>query len=202
MKQMAKRVHRRPGMMTSMHAVLLDPPAWFVDRRREMGGDRWDEVWEGVLHMVPPPTFSHQHLNTKLAVVLTPIAEARGWMVSCETGLFDPERGETDYRQPDLVVVDPIHTSERGLEGRAEVVIEILSPNDESRAKLGFYAKHAVQEVWLVEPNTRTIEIFTLRGAAYFGVASERDGSVRSTILGLQCATVEGPKLQVGDALI
>ncbi len=182
--------------MASMHAVLLDPPAWFVDRRREMGGDRWDEVWEGVLHMVPPPTFVHQHLGTKLAVALTPIAEARGWLVSCETGLFDPDRGETDYRQPDLVVVDPVHVSKRGVEGRAEVVIEILSPNDESRAKLGFYAGHAVQEVWLVEPDARTIEIYTLRGRTYFGVAPERDDSVRSPVLGIRLATVDGPKLR------
>lgn len=199
---LAKSVQCEPGMMASMNAVLIDPPAWFMARRRETGEDRWDEVWDGVVHMVPPPTFFHQHLASKLVTVLTPIAEARGWFASHETGLFDPERGEHDYRQPDVLLVDPAHVSERGVEGRAELVIEVLSPNDESRAKLPFYARHGVQEIWLVDPKTRAIEIYTLRGPTYFAVAAERDGSVRSPILGLELLTIAGPKLRVraGDA--
>ena len=188
-------------MMASMHAVLIDPPAWFVERRKAMGGDRWDEVWEGVLHMVPPPSFLHAHLGTKLAVVLTPLAEARGWLVSSEAGLFDPEVGAKDYRQPDLLAVDPAHVSERGVEGRAELVVEILSPGDESRAKLPFYARHGVREVWLIEPKARAVEVYTLRGASYFAVAPERDGSVRSPLLGLALSTIVGPRLRLsGDA--
>ena len=179
---------------------MLDPPAALLEERRRLGADRWDEVWEGVLHMVPPPTFFHQHLATRLATALTPVAEARGWWVSHETGLFDPERGESDYRQPDVVVVDPAHVSERGVEGRAELVVEVLSPKDESRAKLPFYARHAVQEIWLIDPKTRAIEIYTLRGDTFFAVAPERDGRVRSPLFGIELATIDGPKLQVGDA--
>ena len=189
-------------MMTSMNAVLIDPPAWFMEQRREMGGDRWDEVWEGVLHMAPQPTSTHQGIGSDLIPVLAPLAKSRGWLVRYEMSHFDPTLGEKNYRVPDLVVAAPADISERGVEGRAELVVEILSPHDESRAKLPFYARHGVKEVWLIEPKTRAIEIYTLRGETYFAVAPERDGRVRSLIFDLEFATVAGPKLQVGDALI
>jgi len=128
-------------MMASMNAVLIDPPAWFVERRKEMGGDRWDEVWEGVQHMAPQPTYDHQGIGSELVALLVPLVKERGWHVRYETSLYDPDRGESDYRVPDVMVVDPAHASERGVEGRAELVVEILSPGDESRAKLPFYAR-------------------------------------------------------------
>ena len=184
-------------MMASMNAVLIDPPAWFMDRRREMGGDRWDEVWEGVLHMAPQPTSDHQGIGSDLLPVLAALVMPRGWRVRYETSLYDPVQGENNYRVPDLVVVDPARLSKRGVEGRAELVVEILSPNDESRAKLPFYARHGVQEVWLIEPTARAIEIYTLRGASYFAVAPERDGSVRSPVFALVLATVAGPRLRI-----
>lgn len=56
--------------------------------------------------------------------------------------------------------------SERGYEG-AEVVIEVLSPNDESRDKFPFFATKDVREVWLVEPKTRAIELYELRKGRY-----------------------------------
>ena len=34
-----------------------------LDDRRRRGADRWDEMWDGVLHMVPPPGSDHQTLN-------------------------------------------------------------------------------------------------------------------------------------------
>ena len=39
-----------------MRAVMLDVPESLLDERRRLGLDVFDEVWEGVLHMVPPPS--------------------------------------------------------------------------------------------------------------------------------------------------
>ena len=52
----------------------------------------------------------------------------------------------------------PEHVSERGLES-AELVIEMLSPHDEARAKFAFYAHASVREIWLIHPLTRIHEI-------------------------------------------
>lgn len=40
-------------------------------------------------------------------------------------------------------------------------MVEILSPGDESLAKLGFYFAHDVQEVLLVDPHRCTVEWLT-----------------------------------------
>lgn len=178
----------------AMHAVIVDPPEHMLEERRRLGHDIRDEVWDGVLHMVPQPTFGHQLLAGHLHHILWPLVHAAGLQTVYETGLYGSER---NYRVPDLLVLDPTRASHRGIEGRAEVVIEILSPGDESRAKLPFYAKHGTQEIWLIEPETRAVEVYVLRGQTYFPVAPEADGSVRAPRLGLVLRTVAGPKLRL-----
>ncbi len=187
-----------PGYTRSMRAVMLEVPEGFLEDRRRKGLDKRDEVWDGVLHMVPPATFRHQTLGSELLVVLHRLARSRGLQAVYEVGLFDPTKGLDNYRVPDLVLVEPKHASERGVEGRAALVVEILSPNDESRDKLPFYARTGVSEVWLVHPVTRVIEIFTLAEGELVEVAPAA-GSVRSPLLGIELTTVAGPKLQIRD---
>ena len=81
-----------------------------------MGGDRWDEVWEGELHMVPPPSGRHQWLGSKLIRVLGPAADAKGLEVAHEMGFF---RASDDYRLPDLAFYRRDQASRRGLEAPA-----------------------------------------------------------------------------------
>src|SRR5262249_3614736 len=91
-----------------------------------------------------------------------------------------------DYRIPDVVVARPSHVKRRGLEG-AILVVEVLSPDDESRDKLPFYAKIGVREVWLVEPTTLVTEIYELIGARYVRVPFV-GGIARSPALGIELA--------------
>ena len=180
-------------MLTSMRAIMLEPSPAFLEERRKKGWDRFDEVWDGVLHMVPPPTGFHQALNARLLHVLFPHVEKRGMMIVQDAGLF---RRENDYRQPDLAIFDPKFLCQRGIDGHAELVVEILSPNDESRDKLPFYAACKVNELWLIEPTTREIELYVLRNQTYFAVADQR-GVLRSPLLDLALQTVPGPKLRL-----
>jgi len=63
-----------------MAIVVLDPYAYELDalkeRRRISGLDRLDEVWEGVLHMVPAPSYGHARLTQQLAEILGPLARS------------------------------------------------------------------------------------------------------------------------------
>lgn len=139
--------------------------------------------------MVPPPGTSHQLLAGSLEPVIVPIGKARGLIVIRETGVFS-SAAENNYRVPDLVVVDPAHLSSRGVERRAEVVIEILSPRDESREKLPFYAACGAQEVWLIDPKTRVCEVLSL--ASHYASAG-----AESIVLGLRFSTAPGPLLRI-----
>lgn len=182
-----------------MRAVLVEAPEALLEERRRLGHDVFDEMWEGVLHMVPPPGGPHQRLETCLARAFGPAADRRGLLISAETGLF---AAADDYRVPDLAVYRPEHASDRGIDDRAELVVELRSPRDESYEKLDWYAARGVKEVFIIHPHTRVVERYALRGGAYRLTEANSSGYVTSEVLGLRLSTVEssdGPRLRVDD---
>jgi Uma2 family endonuclease len=183
--------------MISMQALILDA-AEFLEERRIRGADRRDEVWDGVLHVVPQPESSHQSFGFRLARTLDDLMRPRGLILQPETMLYRPGQIERNYRVPDIAVVDPRYLTRRGIESRAELVVEILSPHDESREKLPHYATCEVQEVWLVDRAKRSVEVYILRGETYERHTTA-DGPVRSPVLEVELTTVAGPKFRVGD---
>ena len=56
--------------------------------RRRTGIDRWDEMWEGVLHMPPAPNYEHQRMLDSLIIVLAPLLDEtkRGTLRSGSSG--------------------------------------------------------------------------------------------------------------------
>jgi Uma2 family endonuclease len=170
-----------------MRAVWIGVPEHFLEERRRLGHDKKDELWEGVLHMVPPPAHVHSRVQTDLIVALSRIAGSRGWQVNVECGLFATD---DNYRVPDVILARLEHCSKRGVE-RAELVVEVLSPDDESRDKLPFYASVGVPEVWLIEPTTRAFEILTLSAGEYH-VVTPFGGAVRSPLLGIELRVKNG----------
>jgi putative restriction endonuclease len=145
-----------------MATVVLDPYAYEIDalkeRRRISGLDRLDEVWEGVLHMVPAPNYGHARLTQQLAVALNGPARDAG--LEAAMGEFNLGDSEADFRVPDGGLHRP------GTEGvwlhTAALVVEIVSPGDETWQKLPFYAAHHVDEVLIVDPHERRVQWFRL----------------------------------------
>ena len=141
---------------------MLEVPQALLDERRRKGLDKSDEMWEGELHMVPPPSERHQDVSYRLLRVLGTIAEDRGLVARFETGLFRPGV-DNDWRVPDQTYARPELRSERGIEGAASLVVEILSPHDETYAKLDWYASVGVGEALAVDPDTGRVELFANR---------------------------------------
>lgn len=141
--------------------------AW-LERRRALGQDRDDEVWEGVYHVAPMGHSSHGDVGDQVAAALRPRARRAGLHSSGPVNLGDPD----DYRVPDHLFL--VERQSLVFVPTAAVVVEIASPGDESRAKLGFYFARGVVEVLIVEPATRTVE-WHRRGATAF---ERRDESV------------------------
>jgi Uma2 family endonuclease len=180
-----------------MRALILEVPESLLEERRRTGADLWDEVWDGVLHMVPAPSRWHQRFGGKLYVTLEPVAVTLGLEASYETSVYRSNVGERDYRTPDLVFYHPSFGSERGVEGKAELVIEILSPGDETYEKLPFYAEVGVREVVVVHPETRALELFLPEAGKMKKVSPDAAGSLRSKALGVTFTPVAGPKLRL-----
>ncbi len=148
-----------------MKTVLLGPPPpeveAFLDRRRALGQDGHDEVWEGVYHVAPMAHGWHGYLDSVLAVLLDPYARAAGLVGTSAFSLGDPG----DFRVPD-----------RGFHRQlpsavwiptAAIVVEVISPDDETWAKFDFYARHHVDEICTADPLARQLRWFALAGAAY-----------------------------------
>jgi Uma2 family endonuclease len=171
-----------------MRAVLLEVPEAMLNERRRLGLDGRDEEWNGVLHMVPPPGGPHQEMGVELLMVLGPLAKRCGLQPRYETGLF---RATDDYRVPDQLYCRPEQLSDRGAEG-AELVMEIRSKGDETYEKIGFYAIVGVQEMLIVHPEGRWVELLRAVGDRLLPVSADAEGGVRSEVLDVQFATVEG----------
>jgi Uma2 family endonuclease len=135
-----------------------------IEHRRRLGLDHRDEIWDGVLHMNPPPTGEHQVILQQLAELLGPLARRVGLVpVVNEFGLG--REGKDNYRVPD----GGLHRrAPRGVyQGTAALVIEIVSPGDESWDKLPFYAAHEVDEVLIVDPAEHVVHWLGLDGDKY-----------------------------------
>ncbi|MDQ1357634.1 MAG: hypothetical protein QOF20_35 [Acidimicrobiaceae bacterium] len=141
-----------------MRTVVLGPwPAELqrlIERRHALGIDLFDEVWEGSYHLAPAPNAAHGYMDDVLAVLLHPYAQAAGLV---GTGPFNLGRAD-DYRVPD-----------RGYHrGRprgtwvptAAIVVEVVSPDDETYEKFAFYADHGVDEIIVADPSALELTIW------------------------------------------
>jgi len=124
-----------------------------------------------------------------------PIGQALGLETFQNFGVYQPNV-DNNYRGPDICMARPEHISERGIEGKASLVIEILSPEDESYDKMPFYAKCGIGEMWIIDPATRAHEVYVLRGKTYCAIAPAA-GVTRSPLLDVELSLADGPKLRV-----
>jgi Uma2 family endonuclease len=164
-----------------MRTVVLGPRPVeleaLIAERRARGADLFDEVWEGEYHMAPAPSGPHAMLDADLAAVLRPPAQRVGLVASGPFNLGQPEDFRVPdhalHREPPLGVWVPT----------AALVVEIVSPDDESWAKLDFYAAHGVDEVVMADPATRAVVWLARHGDGY-------QPTDRSAVLGVDVAAV------------
>ncbi len=157
---------------------VMDAPPIVEDwlaQRHALGQDLYDEVWEGEYHVAAAPTNRHANVQVQLVELLGPRARRAGLELLGPSNVGQP----TDFRVPDLALLrreeHPVWNPV------AAIVVEIVSPGDESRRKFAFYHRVGVEEVLIVDPEQRTVESFE-RGPDAFQPAAG------STILGITSA--------------
>lgn len=157
-----------------MRTLLPDPPPAdfqaLLERRRRLGFDTYDEVWDGVLHMTPARSGQHAILGQQLSLLLDTPARAAGLEPTMQP--FNLGNSEQDFRVPD----GGLH---RGLplgtwHPTAALAVEILSPGDESWEKLSFYAAHHVDEILIVDPQAHSVQWLALEEGEYRPVERSR----------------------------
>ena len=182
-------------------------PPDILEWRRRTGADRWDEVWEGIIHMPPAPIPDHQDFQGALETFLRlRWARPRGAKVLHDINLAPPggwpplpSSPTGNYRIPDLVLLTParfgIQRAEF-FEGAPDVVVEIRSPGDETLEKLPFYAALGVPEVWIVDRDTKAPRVLVLEGEAYRDIPPGSDDWIPSGV-GVELRSVKPGKLEM-----
>ena len=188
-----------------MKAVISEMPQHLLDERAAKGLDRWDEMWEGVLHMPPMPNREHQDLALALGSWLRiHWAMPLGNRVHGPINLASPGGWPKDYRIPDLVLLTPevfaIDHNEY-FEGPPTVAVEIRSPGDDTFEKMPFYAKLGVPELWIIDRDTKRVQLHVLRETQYQLQPPGEDGWLDSAATGIRLRDEPGNKfaIQVDD---
>lgn len=145
-----------------MSTVIVGPlppeVSELIERRRRLGIDGHDEVWEGVYHMVPYAHSRHGLVEAQLIMHLGPLVEARGM---AHTAAFNLGEDDISFRVPDF----GIHAEppDALFVPTALVVGEVLSPHDETFEKIPYYRALSVAELWVVGPERRSVDVHHVR---------------------------------------
>jgi Uma2 family endonuclease len=146
------------------------------------------QILEGDLYVTPAPSWTHQRVLRNLEHLLA--NHVRGHKLGATYfAPIDVILARDTVVQPDLVFVAGERRAvmtERGVEGSPDLAVEILSPGTrrlDRTVKMRVYARFAVQECWIVDPEAQTFEIFRLTGGAYVLAQAASDHETASSEL-------------------
>jgi len=191
-----------------MRALILDVPEHWLAERRRTGMDRFDEVWDGVLHMAPAPHEAHGVFQGGLFSAFSAILKrTRRGRVSLEVNLREPGSGASNYRIPDLTFIakERLHLlgDDGWLEGAIDLVVEVHSPTDEAVEKQPFYEKIGVRESLIVDRITKALELRRLGvDGRYVVVSPDAEGwlAIECLAVHVKTAPVDGrPEVLIRD---
>ena len=143
----------------------------------------WDEeerfeIIDGEAVMLAAPSSAHQWVSMELAGQLHAYLKGKNCRVFAAP--FDVRPFEKDgdlpedvrtVVEPDLsVVCDLSKIDSHGCKGAPDLIIEILSPSTarmDRFLKFDLYQRAGVREYWIVDPDTRTVQVYTLEEGRY-----------------------------------
>ena len=148
-------------------------------------GKRW-EIIRGELFMTPAPTTNHQRASRNLERILDDYVTEHdlGEMFYAPT---DVVFSDTDITQPDLLYISKERgriITEANIQGAPDLIVEIKSPSTkklDTQLKRRLYARYRVREYWVVDPESKTVDVFVLRGRGYRLYGSYRESDVLET---------------------
>jgi len=156
--------------------------------RRACGGDRYDEVWDGIYVMSPIADNEHQAIATELSAALLELLQRSvGRKVLAGTNVSDQDEHWTkNFRCPDVAVFLPGSAAEdRGSHwfGGPDFAVEVVSPEDRSREKLDFYAGVGVKELLLIDRKPWRLELYRNCDGALLPVGVAQPGPTTSILV-------------------
>lgn len=150
--------------------------------------DTLAEWVDGDVLMTSPASFEHQQIVNLLVSTMRPFVETHqlGIVLGAPFQMKVGERG----REPDVLFLGNEHRDRLKptyLDGPADVVIEVVSPESVSRDrgdKFVEYEQAGVQEYWLIDPRRKIAEFYRLdEQGRYQTVQSGETGEFPSAVV-------------------
>ena len=156
-----------------MPVLVLDPDDQRrVKRERQLSrGDRFDEVWNGVYVLAPLPNNEHRYFAMQIGMAIREAVRVpRDGLLFLGVNVSDRRvTWKRNYRCPDIAVFlkgNPAKNCETHWFGGPDFGVEIVSPHDRSRDKLGFYASVGVRELLILDRKPWRLELYRLVNGA------------------------------------
>jgi Uma2 family endonuclease len=150
-------------------------------QRRASGGDRFDEVWDGIYVMSPLANNEHQLIATRLSTILQVILNfgERGLVFAGVNVSDRHDDWKQNFRCPDVAVflngTAAINRESHWL-GGPDFAVEVASRGDRAREKLEFYAKVNTREVLIVDRDPWALDLYRLLDGTLTRVGTSRPG--------------------------
>jgi Uma2 family endonuclease len=147
--------------------------------------ERRGELLEGVMRPMPPVDFDHFADTGRLFLRVGAFVEGRGLGVVGTEGGFRLGQNPDTVLAPDLAYIRTENVPPRGQRKGFQAIVpdlvaEVLSPSNtasEINEKVRVYLVAGVRLVWVVDPRTRTINVYNPAGAAQMlGLGDTLDG--------------------------
>lgn len=138
-----------------------------IARRRRLGQDKFDEVWNGVYVMSPLANDEHQDLSGSLYALFRESIQEAGLGIARPGVNVSDRRQEwrQNFRCPDAAVflngTAAINCDTHWF-GGPDLAVEVVSLRDRTRKKLAFYAKVRTRELLIVDRYPWCLSLFRL----------------------------------------
>jgi Uma2 family endonuclease len=174
----------------AMDRIKEQPVTYEIYAAMPDDGQRYEIIDGSMEIMSPGPSTKHQDVSGELEFELKQSCKSDYKIYHAP---LDVIFSETNVLQPDILMIhrSRLHiVTDRGIEGPPDLVVEILSPGSRNRdkvIKMRTYAKHGVQEYWIVDTESRTMEQYRLGGGEFYELQCLFEGNDRVTSDKLSC---------------
>ncbi len=126
------------------------------------------EIIEGVLYVANTPSYEHQFAVGEIYRQVANFVTERKLGITIPAPFEVHLPGIAKPVQPDVLFIaaqrQPASDTQI-FEGAPDLVVEVISPSSlrlDQHIKFGAYEQAKVREYWLVDPKTRSVEVYTL----------------------------------------
>ena len=129
------------------------------------------QIINGEEIIMPSPVRIHQRISSRLTNRLFNFVESQN-LGEVYSAPFDVILDKANRVQPDILFVrqDRLNIIGDFVKGAPDLVVEIISPSSfdiDTITKKELYARFGVPEYWIVAPELKRIDVFSLEGGTY-----------------------------------